>query len=582
MDDSAFNSSRRTFLGSALKLGAGSLLLAASSPIHAADKTPKPASNADPLTRLPELPARVFVEKAVNQLKQADRQGSRFTSGQVAVNLVSTTAGQEIRVTCQTGPLSRVVLRWKTIFPGDTLFLGDHWERSYGDLQWRFLQPERIMPWYFAAHQEATGRTFMAGVKTQPSALCFWTVDAAGISLWLDFRNGGGPSQPGDREIAAATIISLTNAPEETPLAALTRFCRLLCPAPRLAPAPVCGNNNWYYAYGQNFDAEAMRRDAAFLAELADAHQNRPYCVIDAGWSPGSTVPGGPWTAGDPKRFPDMPGLASDMRKLGVRPGIWMRPTALMKVDDPHRLRAGPIETGEKPLDLTLPENLALIRDDVARVRSWGYELIKHNFSTFDIFEKWGFQMEAELTEGNWHFDDQSLTNAEIILRHYHTLRAAAGDALLLGCNTIGHLGAGLFEVQRIGDDTSGHVWERTRRMGVNTLAYRLPQNGTLFTCDPDCAAHTEHTPWELDRQYLDLVARSGTALFISVDPRTIQPKQKKAFRDALQTALSGGTPGGCEPLDWLHTTAPRQWSFGKEQFEYHWEEAFGTSPLRA
>jgi len=214
-------------------------------------------------------------------------------------------------------------------------------------------------------------------------------------------------------------------------------------------------------------------------------------------------------------------------------------------------------------------------------VHTWGYDLIKHDFSTFDIFEKWGFQMEAELTEGSWHFNDQSLTNAEIILRLYRTLRAAAGDALLLGCNTIGHLGAGLFEAQRIGDDTSGHVWERTRRMGVNTLAYRLPQNGTFFTCDPDCAAHTEQTPWELDRQYLDLVARSGTALFISVDPGTIEPEQKKAFRDALQTALSGGTPGGCEPLNWLHTTAPYRWRFGKENVNYHWEESFGTNPKR-
>ncbi len=580
MDDSTFNASRRTFLGNALKLGAGSLLLAASPAVNAADKTPKQPTNSNPLTQFPELPARVFVDQAGNQLKQADRQGSRFTSGQVVVNLVRTAAGQEIRVSSPTGPLSRVVLRWETTFPGDTLYLGDHWERSYGDLQWRFLQPERIMPWYFAAHQEATGRTFMAGVKTQSSALCFWTVDAAGVSLWLDFRNGGGPAQPGDREIAAATIVTFVSGEEESPMAALRRFCRLLCPAPRPAPAPVCGNNNWYYAYGLNFDADAMRRDAAFLAELAGGHKNRPYCVIDAGWSAGSTVPGGPWTAGDPKRFPDMPGLAADMKKLGVRPGIWMRPTALMNVADPHRLRSGPIETGEKPLDLTLPENLALIHDDVARVRSWGYDLIKHDFSTFDIFEKWGFQMGAELTEGNWHFNDQSLTNAEIILRHYQTLRAAAGDALLLGCNTIGHLGAGLFEVQRIGDDTSGHVWERTRRMGVNTLAYRLPQNGTFFTCDPDCAAHTDQTPWEFDRQYLDLVARSGTALFISVDPRTIQAEQKIAFRNAMQTALSGGTPGGCEPLDWLHTTAPRRWRFGKEKIGYHWEEPFGANPI--
>lgn len=266
---------------------------------------------------------------------------------------------------------------------------------------------------------------------------------------------------------------------------------------------------------------------------------------------------------------------------MGVRPGIWMRPTALMKVDDSKRLRAGPVTAQEKPLDLTLPENLELIRDDVARVHSWGYDLIKHDFSTYDIFGKWGFEMGAELTDGNWNFRDQTLTNAEIILRLYQTLRAGAGDAVLLGCNTIGHLGAGLFEIQRTGDDTSGHVWERTRRMGVNTLAFRLPQNGTFFACDADCAAHTEQTPWEFDRQYLDLVARSGTALFISADPRTIQPEQKNAFRAAMQTALNGGAPGGGEPLDWLHTTAPREWRFGPEKIIYHWEEPAGANPLR-
>jgi alpha-galactosidase len=581
MPDSANNPGRRAFLGNTLKLGAGSLLLASSLPVSAAEKTIGLKKNSHSLAVLPELPTRVLIEHDGNQLKTTDRQGSRFTSDRAVVNLVTTSAGQEVRVTCPSGPLSRVVLRWEINLPGDTLYLGDHWERGYGDLQWRFLQPDRIMPWYFAAHQTTSGSTFMAGVKTQPAAFCFWTVDAAGISLWLDFRNGGGPSRPGDREILAAAIVSLTNVAEETLMAALTRFCRVMCPAPRLAAAPICGNNNWYYAYGRNFDSDAMLRDAAFLADLAGDHKNLPYCVIDAGWTPGSVCPGGPWTAGDAKRFPDMPGLATGMKKLGVRPGIWMRPTALMKVDDVKRLRAGPCTALEKPLDLTLPENLSLIHDDVARVRFWGYDLIKLDFSTYDIFAKWGFEMGAELTDGNWHFHDQSLTNAEIILRLYQMLRAGAGDAVLLGCNTIGHLGAGLFELQRTGDDTSGRVWERTRRMGINTLAFRLPQQGTFFACDADCAAHTEQTPWGFDRQYLDLVARSGTALFISVDPRTIQSEQKIAFRAAMQTALSGGTPGGCEPLDWLHTTAPREWRFGQEKITYHWEEPAGANPLR-
>ena len=581
MPDSVAGHTRREFIDRAAKLGAGTLLIGSALPARASSAVAGAMAGSPMIAELPPLPARVFVEQGDARLVSAARQNARFTSDRVAVSIVAAPSGAEVRVACPAGPLSRVVLRWDTTFPADALFLGDHWERGYGDLQWRSLQPERVMPWYFAAHHAGSGRTFMAGVKTQPAALCFWTVDAAGISLWLDFRNGGGPSIPGEREIAAATIVSLAAAAEVTPMAALQRFCRLLCPAPRLAAAPICGNNNWYYAYGHDFDADAMRRDAAFLADLASGHANRPYCVIDAGWTPGTSCPGGPWTAGDPRIFPDMPGLAGDMKKLGVRPGIWMRPTALMTVDNPRRLRPGPCTAQEKPLDLTLPENLALIHDDVARVRSWGYDLIKHDFSTYDMFARWGFEMGAELTDAGWHFADQSLTNAEIILRLYRTLRAAAGDAVLLGCNTMGHLGAGLFEIQRTGDDTSGLVWERTRRMGVNTLAFRLPQHGAFFASDADCAAHTSRTPWEFDRQYLDLVARSGTALFISVDPRTVQPEQKAVFRDALRMALSGGTPGGCEPLDWLHTTAPRVWRFGCEQITYHWEEPSGAFPMR-
>ena len=49
-----------------------------------------------------------------------------------------------------------------------------------------------------------------------------------------------------------------------------------------------------------------------------------------------------------------------------------------------------------------------------------------------------------------------------------------------------------------------------------------------------------------------------------------------------MQTALSGGERGGCEPLDWLHTTTPRQWRIGRETVEYAWEEPTGGNPLRS
>ncbi len=478
-------------------------------------------------------------------------------------------------------PLSRVVLRWPHQFPSSALYLGDHWERGYGDLQWRHLQPQRVLPWYFLAHDPARAETVGLGVKVQPNALCFWTVDDQGISLWLDLRNGTGSVDLGTRELHAATVVSTRGRPGESPFSVARRFCQIMCPNPRLPRAPVAGNNNWYYAYGEGFEAQTIQRDAAFLAELAGSHPNRPFCTIDAGWSPGSVCPGGPWTAGRPDTFPDMPALAARIKALGVRPGIWIRPTALTTVDNPARLRPG--YTGgetESPLDLSLPENLACIADDIARLRHWGYELIKHDFSTYDAFGQWGFQMGASPGRGQWRYRDTSLTNAEIILRLYRTLRDAASDAYLLGCNTIGHLGAGLFEIQRTGDDTSGRVWERTRRMGVNTLAFRLPQHNTFFAADADCTPHTEKTPWDKNRQWLDLVARSGSPLFISVDPTLATGEIRIAFKDALQLALSGGEPGGIEPLDWLTNTCPNTWRLGSRTAHYSWTEPLGPSPL--
>ncbi len=570
--------SRRNFLRGAAALGAGTALPKLSPQNAPVSPAAGPAlkSEIEWTEILRELPVRVYVQENEESPRVSTRTDNRFTTASTAVVI----AGGSVRVSCPRGTLSRVILRWDVALPAEAIFLGDHWERSYGDLQWRSFQPERVMPWYFAAYLPSLRQAFMAGVATQPSALCFWTTDIEGISLWMDFRNGGTPCIPGDREINAATLVFLSSMEGESPAQAIRRLCRQLCPAPRLPAEPVCGNNNWYYAYGRNFDAEAMRRDAAFLSDLAGNHANRPFCVIDAGWTPGSVCPGGPWIAGDAARFPDMPGLAAEMKKLGVRPGIWIRPTALTRVDSPARLRPGPCTSAEKPLDLTLPENLALIHDDVARMRSWGFELIKHDFSTYDIFGKWGFEMGAELTEPGWHFADRSLTNAEIILRLYKTLRGAAGDALLLGCNTIGHLGAGLFEVQRIGDDTSGRQWERTRRMGINTLAFRLAQNGTFFTCDADCAAHTNQTPWDYDRQFLDLVSRSGTALFVSINPLTVTAEQKTLLKQAMQRALTKNSSQACEATDWLHTTCPREWQFDDSIIRYRWEEGAGAWPL--
>jgi alpha-galactosidase len=270
--------------------------------------------------------------------------------------------------------------------------------------------------------------------------------------------------------------------------------------------------------------------------------------------------------------YPDMPDVARRMKGLGVRPGIWVRPTLTTeKRAEAWRLPAA----GGRPkgdliaMDPSIPEALAYMAEGVGMIRDWGYQLIKHDFSTFDLTGRWGFEMGPDLTPAGWHFHDRGKTTAEVVLDLYRALRHAAGDAVLLGCDTIGHLSAGLVEAQRIGDDTSGRDFARTRKMGVNTLAFRMAQHNTFFAADADCVPVTAEVPWSLTRQWLDLVARSGTALFVSADPAAVKPEQKPALKAALAEAARAHEPG--VPLDWMDTTLPQRWRLDGKPVRFDW-----------
>jgi len=505
------------------------------------------------------------------------RAASSWQGQDIEVRFVATGSQSAITVQAPKSVLRRVRLRWQIAPPADLQYLGDQWERSYGDLSWRSMEPERILPWYFIATNGKT--THACGVKTGPAAFCCWQVDPSGVSLWLDLRNGGRGVKLGDRELAVATVVS-ESYQGVTPFAATARFCRRMCEAPRLPAAPVYGGNNWYYAYGKS-SADDIRQDSERIASFASSTNNKPFMVIDDGWGPNRTA--GPWSRGN-TQFPDMAGLARDMRRVGVQPGLWMRPLFTKEQIDPGWQLQSPNAQREyareraHTLDPTIPEALDMIRRDVRTPAGWGYQLIKHDFSTYDLLGRWGFAMGAQLTDENWNFANRSRTNAEVILDLYRAIRDAAGDVMLLGCNTVGHLAAGVFELQRIGDDTSGRDWNRTRKMGVNTLAFRAPQHNTFFAVDADCVGLTRQIPWEVNRQWLDVLARSGTPLFVSAAPDAVESEQRDALRRAFKIASTPQPLG--EPLDWLTNSEPERWSFHGARAKYDWFGAEGASPF--
>ena len=197
---------------------------------------------------------------------------------------------------------------------------------------------------------------------------------------------------------------------------------------------------------------------------------------------------------------------------------------------------------------------------------------MKFDYTTFDLLGKWGFEMlrDGAMTSPHWSMHDNSKTNAEIILNLYKTIREAAGDTYVLACNTISHLSAGLFELNRIGDDTSGNEWARTRKMGVNTLAFRACQHGIFYSADPDCVGLTAKVAWQKNKQWMQLVAKSSTPLFISAQPEATGPEQKSFIKESFATA-SQNLPVG-EPLDWMEDAVPKKWKLNGEVVSFNWD----------
>ena len=564
--------SRREFLQDSALTTLG-LSLPFTRTIAPARAAPQGTSMSRSFLDIGRAPDSVSAETSAGVQRLAVASDGRWTGpGGLVVSTRNVAGALRVELASPTLAVKRLHLRWRGHMNATRLILGDAWERGYGDLEWRGFAPDRVMPWYVAAWDGTSTHGY--GVRTGARSFCFWQVDQHGISLRTDVHSGAAGVQLGDRVLSVCDIVCREGRPHESAFSSLHAFCRQMCAVPRLPAQPVYGSNDWYYAYGNN-SAVTVLGDAQRIVELSPTGGNRPFAVIDDGWQPGrgkDKAGTGTWDRGNDK-FPDLPDLIGKMKRIGARPGVWIRPLqAATTAPDGWRL-----SRDRTMLDPTVPEVRQKITDDVTRIRQWGFELIKHDYTTYDLFGRWGFQMGTSLTRDGWSFaEGASRTTAEIVNDLYATIRAAAGDTLIIGCNTVSHLSAGHFEMCRVGDDTSGTEWARTRKMGVNSLAFRGAQHGAFYAADADCVGVTKAVPWTLNRQWLDLLARSGTMLFVSLAPDALGAEQRRDLATAMAMA-SEPQPLG-EPLDWQGTVYPTRWRLMHGERTYDWVDAEGNS----
>ena len=450
----------------------------------------------------------------------------------------------DVRVS-SSAPLSSVVLKWNVALAPDARLFGGDWERTYGDTGWKGLREAKWMPWYFLASSD--GRCNAAGVKVQPNVFAAWRVSADSVALVLDCRAGSSPVELGGRTLDACTIVSRKGLSGETPFAAAQALCRMMCAAPRPVRAPIYGYNDWYCAYGRN-TATNFLADAKAVLALADGLENRPFAVVDDGWQAVDT-----WRDTRPRWGMAMDKVADRIRAMDARPGLWYRP--LRDFADP-----------------TQPIVERTVRGDIAEFRRWGYELLKIDFITYDWAKTWNPRGQSPVVRDDILWAGHSRTTAEVVLGLYRAMREAAGDGVvIIGCNAIDHFAAGLFEVQRTGDDTSGCDWSLTAKCGPNALGMRAHHHGTFYQQDGDCAglSHAGAVDWPKNAMWIDLLSRSGGAFFVSWRRELLDWSEQEKLRAAF--ARASHPQPAAEPLDWTERTSPERWRCGGENRRYDW-----------
>ena len=106
--------------------------------------------------------------------------------------------------------------------------------------------------------------------------------------------------------------------------------------------------------------------------------------------------------------------------------------------------------------------------------------------------------------------------------------------------------------------------------MGINTLVFRMCQHNSFYSVDADCVGITQHVDWNKNRQWLDVLSKSGTPLFVSIAENAYSEQVKKEITIAFENINKCKNPS--QPIDWMVNEYHRirKSDFGKD--EYNWD----------
>lgn len=243
--------------------------------------------------------------------------------------------------------------------------------------------------------------------------------------------------------------------------------------------APLMGWCSWYYTY-HNTSEEEILRNARFIAEHLKDY-GLTVVQIDDGYQQRH----GDWEANE--KFPNGMGwLADEIRKLGLKPGLWVAPYSLdpdSEVAKKHPEWCGKRMNGERKevgsgfaLDPTHPDALEWLKSQLSKIRhEWGYEMVKIDFSYSSILE---------IEE----FYDNTQGRAGAYRKGLQAIRDAIGsDCHLLDCGPMNAVGiADSWRIEWDFDRLNWRQYTKELESNVPAIAKRYYMHNRLWSNDPD------------------------------------------------------------------------------------------------
>ncbi|HXK32770.1 MAG TPA: glycoside hydrolase family 36 protein [Dehalococcoidia bacterium] len=439
-------------------------------------------------------------------------------------------------------------------------------------------QPGRFAPDDVAVlFDPQSGRSLLAGAVTARDWLTRVVADVPGRSLDAVCDADAVPLAPGETAWSERLLVDLSGHPNEQ----LERYGDALgremgARVPAATPSGWC---SWYYFYTGVTEDDIIRN----LRFLEQHRRELPVDTVQI--DDGYQADIGDWLTVNDKFPHGMAWLASEIKRAGYTPGIWLAPFLLAEssktfaghpgfaVRDGDGAPALAIDNWGRrnyALDGSNPAARAWLTDVFGEIcDGWGYDYVKIDF------------LYAAAIAGRRA--DPSYSRARAYREALRAVRDAVGDRrFILGCGSLMAPSVGFFDGNRIGPDVApfwrfaakadrdaGVVPARTpddplsAETAIRNTLTRSWMHGRLWANDPDCVLVRDGRTRLSDDEVRTLataVGLSGGMMLLSDDFAHVGPARLE-----LASMLVPPLPHSAVPSDLMERDMP-------ERFVLRWQ----------